>query len=598
MFPSSHLSRGENRGENLSDIDSILGRILRGPRATEALLVIAARETSGTQTTYKDLIEWLGVNDTRARKIVSKLVNFGLVNVNEGVLSLTDLGRRIAEIIAGKLGVEITADIARLISAVREKHVFYKVRRVSAIPPDKVFSAHVRPSAKIVLQRILWKKQPLLRRFSGIVYIAMDYERLVEGGESVMGTDPSRAERAELSGILRTARLFALSLPPNLLGEPLNVEELINDVGSRWTFASKLVHSRSLKHRYLEQVDALYLARFDKNSGRLIPLHETGLEAYEWLTRKLDSVISSIPDFYQPIAVSLYALTYNRLLTRDDILEGENDETLVTAREEAGQTTYAEVISKVFEKRLLKYRLVEILGRDKLVIPKSIFHRIVLVKGVDYNTAIRNVKMLLESIPEEVRKVLEYVIKNVSVSPRDIARGLGLSLESATSLVRMLSDQGLLIPSTYRYMWVGVAPARFIEDAIGRDLYIILYDITRRYEPEIPEVDLIELLERLIKHGTLDLYSYVSSRREYMTLAEYFFKLGELGLIKHRAGLIEPASEEAVQLIRVFTTVYAIPRGLDIIGGKVAAEASVLAFLRSLRDELLESLQDMLRANQ
>lgn len=266
--------------------------------------MIASKERTGVKASIKDLIEWLGVNDNRAKKIIQRLINLGVVSADENIFSVTEKGWHVIAAIEKLLDIRVGGNIPRVIAEVRKKHTFYKTRSVAKIRTSMLdaFNPNIRPSAKVVLQKMLWGRLFPLQRFSGAIYLATDYERVRASG-SLDDTNLRRAERAELSGILRITRLFALSLPPNLLGEPIYVDRLVDDVGSRWFFAESLRRSPAIRYRYLEQVDALYLARFDKQRKMLSPLHETGLEAYEWLTQKLDSVISSIPDFYQPLSL-------------------------------------------------------------------------------------------------------------------------------------------------------------------------------------------------------------------------------------------------------------------------------------------------------
>ncbi len=577
--------------------DEAFNRIVRSPRAVEALIVIAAKNKAGISATIKDLIEWLGVNDNRAWKILSKLVSLGLVTYNEDYrLSLSDLGWKVISKIEKILNQRVDIDVSSLIETVRKKHVFYKVRSIAKIrdSPLEAFNDDIAPSPKIILQKVLWKGLPLTRRFSGAIYIVTDYERVKASG-MLDNSSMARAERAELSGILRITRLFALSLPPNLLGEPMDINKLIEEVGRKWAFVESLARHRSVRYRYLEQVDALYLARFDKNRKILYPLHETGLEAYKWLTRKLDSVMSSIPDFYQPIAVALYSIAYNRALTRDEILEGIGDPILERTREEAGTKTYIEVIERVFMRRLLRYRIVELIGPDNFVVPKAIFHRLVLLRGTELRDVIRSINQLFERSSRTMRTVLEHIVTNVSVSPGDLARSLKISEEAAVGIIRVLSDHGLLIPSSYRYMWVGVAPAKFIEEAIDRDLYIYLYDITKRYDAILAQegIDLLEILERLLRSGIVDLFEEASDRRTLSILSKYFFRLEEIGLINLEEGfIVRPASDNAANLLKVFTTTYVLPRGLDILGDRAVAESSLISSLRQFRETIAEVLRE------
>jgi len=590
---SFHPLGGENLGEEL---DKILA-VVRSPRALEALIVIASKLRSGIGATIKDIIEWLGVNDNRARALVSKLSALGVINQQEENLTLTDAGWKVIDYVEKALGIRVGSDIASAIKTVREQHVFYRVRSVARIKvsPHEAFSPSVEPSPKIILQKTLWASLPLTQRFAGAIYIVTDYERVKTSG-SLDDSSRVRAERAELSGILRITRLFALSLPPNLLGEPMEVNTLIEDVGSRWAFAESLLKYKGVRYRYLEQVDALYLARFDKQRKALYPLHETGLEAYKWLSKKLDSVLSSIPDFYQPIAVALYSLAYNRALTYDDILEGTNDPILEQVRDEAGKKTYRNVIERVFHRRLLRYRLVELIGPDKFVVPKAIFHRLVLLRGTSLNDIIKSVNQLFEAMPRNMRVILEYIIKNVGITPQDLAQDLHMSTETAISLVRVLSDHGLLIPSTYRYLWVGVAPAKFIEEAIDRDLYIYLFDITRRFDRDLARrgVDLVEVLERLLRSDTIDLFAEAhEDRRVLSKFSKYFFRLEEIGLVEVDEGfIVRPKSDEAKRLLRIFVTTYVLPRGLDIIGEKIIAESNIINTLRKFREVIMDMLHD------
>ncbi len=207
-------------------------------------------------------------------------------------------------------------------------------------------------------------------------------------------------------------------------------------------------------------------------------------------------------------------------------------------KEIVGISTYRELVAKVFRNRLERYRLVYTIGRDRYLVPLSVFHRVMIWRGADLDSIVRSVKMFLESAPESTKPILELVVRRVSIKPEDLVKELSLSEESARAVLEQLSEHGLVIPARQRYLWIDVAPVRLIEEAMGRDVFIILYDVTKRYSNRLARygIDLVEVLEDLVAGKKLDIASYVSSRRELIELDHYLFRLSLMGLVKFENG--------------------------------------------------------------
>ncbi len=261
---------------------------------------------------------WLGVNDKKASIFVSRLKELGLAYEDGGRIYLTDRGKdlcRYALQILGFYDINIV-NLDQVLKTVRERHVCYRARTVS-VSLHRVFDEALAPTPKVKLFIELWRKLTTFQRISAAVFMAMDFERVEDQIKDLR----KKALRAELSGVHRYVRLFSLALPPNLLGQEIPLKELAIDIGFRWKFA-EVLRDRSSLARYVAQVDALRLARYVPENDALSPLHETGLKAFKWLAERVDSAFRNIIDFYQPIAVSLYAIIYNNLITYDELIEG------------------------------------------------------------------------------------------------------------------------------------------------------------------------------------------------------------------------------------------------------------------------------------
>ena len=599
-----------------SDLDRKLDYVARAPRRLEALLILAYWKIHyNWPLHYTDLVRYLGTATPRIVKLLKELYQEGLVTTTShrsGLYTVTDMGLELAKYICDKyLGISIdTTNLDTILQKVREKHIFYKTRR-GVRTASEAFSIAENTIDKrdrfISILNVIWRATEPIERVAASVYMTMDFDRASDELDEDLR---SRAYRSLLNVVLRVTKLNAFSLPPNFAGTPVSVTDLVESLIKTWKWPRRLLKTRQEEVPTKLTEDIIDIAKIDKiitecekldlvrrsitggSRWQLMPCLRTGIEAVNEIANRLDIVLKYTIDADQPLAVTIYLETL-KLPTLDELFYPTDDFKILKAiREEISDARYREKIEHVYRKRLLGLKIVEEIraGREVLVVPRSIFHRVIVHSYNSLDDIKKRIQSIIES-SKKVRSIFLYVFRRISVTVQDLVRDLGLSSYDAKTILEDLARKGFVIPTLTRYLAVTVAPAREIVDLIHRDVYIYLYDKTRDYEQKLGSYAkvLIECLEELVRKGKIALDDYRIDRRTDYIISDYFNELSRYGIVRKDGPDVEIADEEMRRMLAMFITMYCVPQLLDLVDAKI-----VVPEIGRLREEIEEVRQKIL----